>query len=127
MKFQLPAYIRFTILLILFYLLFQVIVEARDFLVPVTLAALLSFLLFPISRKLEKWGLHRIPAIIISILAGFVVMGALGFFLYSQVMTFSSDLPQLKEQLGNKISDIQGFIAEKTNMAEHKQEEWVRE
>jgi predicted PurR-regulated permease PerM len=123
----LPRCIKITIFLLMFYLMFQVLVEARAFLVPVTLAALLSFLLFPISKKLEKWGLHRIPAIIISILVGFVVMAGVIFFLYSQAMTFTEDLPLLKEQMGNKIGQVQEFIAEKTNMAEHKQEAWLRE
>src|SRR6188508_2811617 len=50
---------------------------AKGVLVPLTLAALLSFLLSPVCDWLERWKLGRIPAVLVTAVLGFTVLGAI--------------------------------------------------
>ena len=48
---------------------------AKGVLVPLTLAALLSFLLSPVCDWLERRRLGRIPAVLVTALLGFTLLG----------------------------------------------------
>src|SRR6186997_2000640 len=48
---------------------------AKGVLVPLTLAVLLSFLLSPVCDWLERWKLGRIPAVLVTAILGFTVLG----------------------------------------------------
>src|SRR6476660_6891844 len=62
---------------------------AREVLVPVALAILLTFLLAPVVTALERWRLPRVPAVVL------VVVLALG-----------GELPRYKDNIKEKISDL---------------------
>ena len=49
---------------------------AREVLIPLALAILLSFLLAPVVRRLEHWRLGRIPSTIIAVAVGSVQFGS---------------------------------------------------
>lgn len=68
----------------------------RDFLYPMAIAGLIAYLLYPIANFLEKKFLPRFMAVFISIIVGFIIVAALGLFLYSQLKDLISDFPQLK-------------------------------
>ena len=48
---------------------------AKGVLVPLTLAVLLSFLLSPVCDWLERWRLGRIPAVLMTAILGFTLLG----------------------------------------------------
>ena len=48
---------------------------AKGVLVPMTLAVLLSFLLSPVCDWLERHWLGRIPAVLVTALVGFTILG----------------------------------------------------
>ena len=50
---------------------------AQDFFVPLVLAGLLSFLLSPLVRKLERWHLGRIGGVLVTAALAFVLIGGL--------------------------------------------------
>src|SRR5688572_28893809 len=66
---------------------------AREVLVPIALALLLSFVLAPLVRTLRNWYVPRSIAVIISVLMAFAIILSLGALMVSQVNQLASDLP----------------------------------
>ena len=86
-----------------------------------------TFLLFPISSKLEKYKIPRAFAIIISIFIAIIFFGGLIYFFVDQLNSFRDDLPQLKIQLANKGSRILEWIETKTRIPQENQIFWLKE
>src|SRR4030095_10850763 len=60
---------------------------AREVLVPVALAILLTFLLAPLVPLLERRRLPRVPAVVLVVLLALGVLGGVGMVLVTQVMS----------------------------------------
>jgi predicted PurR-regulated permease PerM len=76
---------------------------ARDVLIPLALAILLSFLLTPAVTLLERWRLGRVPATAVIVLLGFSFIGAVGWFAASQAVSLAANLPEYRENISAKI------------------------
>ena len=80
----------------------------RDVLVPVALAVLLSFVLAPLVRFLQRWYVPRSLAVIAVVLIAFAVILGAGALLVAQVNQLASDLPQFQSTLREKIQALRG-------------------
>ncbi len=78
----------------------------RDFLLPIVLAALLSFLLAPLCEFLERRGLQRGLAVVISAFLAFAVIGSLMYIVASQLIDFAADLPKYRTNLLAKVGSL---------------------
>ena len=76
---------------------------ARDVLIPLVLAILLSFLLTPAVSLLERWRLGRVPATAVVVILGFSLIGAVGWFAASQAVSLAAKLPEYRENISAKI------------------------
>ncbi len=80
---------------------------ARDLLVPLTLAALLTFLLAPLVKRLERW-LGRIAAVLLVTTLILAAAGAAGWVLTRQVVDLATKLPDYKENIQTKLRFFKG-------------------
>ena len=78
---------------------------ARDFLIPLALAALLTFLLSPLVARIERW-LGRIAAVLLVVTIIFAVTGAVGWVLTRQLVDLATKLPDYKENIHTKLRSI---------------------
>jgi predicted PurR-regulated permease PerM len=76
---------------------------ARDVLIPLVLAVLLSFLLAPAVSFLERWRLGRVPATAVVVLLGFSIIGAVGWVAGNQAVSLAAKLPEYRENITAKI------------------------
>ncbi|HAQ21782.1 MAG TPA: AI-2E family transporter [Prolixibacteraceae bacterium] len=120
-----PFYFQATIKLLLFGLVIAFLILAKNILLPFTLAVFFTFLLMPVSRKLEHWRFPKILAILISIVFALTVFVALLYFFYSQILSFVNDLPLLEKTLTSKIDSIQQFISETFHVSRIEQKAWI--
>ena len=81
---------------------------AREVLIPIALAVLLSFVLSPVVRLLERWYLPRSLAVVAVVVIAFGVIFALGSLLVSQVNQLATDLPSYRSTLSDKIKSVRG-------------------
>src|SRR5688572_6241404 len=86
----------------------------RTIFIPLSFALLISFVLYPICAWMEKKGLRRITAIVISISILVLLGFSLGALFVKQFLAFVEEWPALQHRLaeaGEKISQllIQGF------------------
>ncbi len=84
---------------------------ARDVLIPITLAILLSFVLAPLVRFLRRWYLPRALAVLLSVLLAFGIIFSFGSLLFTQVTQLASDLPRYQSTLREKIKSLRGATA----------------
>ena len=75
---------------------------ARDLLIPLALAALLTFLLAPLVTRLERW-LGRIGAVLLVVTLILAATGAAGWVLTRQLVDLATKLPDYKENIQTKL------------------------
>jgi predicted PurR-regulated permease PerM len=92
----------------------------QDILIPLALAILLSFMLAPIVTRLRRWGLGRIPSVLLVVMLLFVALIALGAIVASQLVDLADNLPRYEWNLRTKIRDLRiavpsGGVIERTS------------
>jgi predicted PurR-regulated permease PerM len=78
----------------------------REILVPIALAILLSFVLAPLVRALQRIGLPRPLAVICAVMSAMIVALSLAAMVVFQVNQLSADLPRYQATLGKKVHVI---------------------
>ena len=79
---------------------------ARDLLIPLALAALLTFLLAPLVSRLERW-MGRIAAVLLVAAMIFSVIAMAGWVLTRQLVDLAARLPDYKVNIETKIRSLQ--------------------
>ncbi len=79
---------------------------AREVLIPLALAVLLSFLLAPAVRWLERWRLGRVLSTLGVVALGFVVIGAVAYVAVDQAVSLTAKLPEYRANVTKKIRAI---------------------
>lgn len=120
-----PFYFRVTVQLLLVGLIVAFLILAENILIPFTIAVFFTFLLMPISRKLEKWRFPKSLAILTSIILAFTIAGVLLYFFVAQVLSFVNDWPVLQKTLMTKWESLQQFISETFHISSHEQQAWI--
>src|SRR6478752_10125778 len=78
----------------------------REVFVPLALAALLSFLLVPLSARLERWGLPRAFASLLVVFLSLAAVATLGWVMLGQVYNLAIELPQYEQNINQKIDPL---------------------
>jgi predicted PurR-regulated permease PerM len=81
---------------------------AREVLIPVALAGILSFMLAPLVRLVQKLRLPRVIAVLIVAGLAFAAIFALGKTLVTEVERLAQDLPTYQATIEKKIEVIRG-------------------
>src|SRR5215472_4301782 len=81
---------------------------AREVLMPVALAGILSFMLAPPVRMLQRLHVPRPFAVVIVALLAFAAIFALGRTLVREVTQLAEDLPKYQATIAQKIERIRG-------------------
>jgi predicted PurR-regulated permease PerM len=77
---------------------------AREVLIPIVLAVLLSFVLAPIVNKLRQIRVPRIAAVVISVALALSIVLGLGSVIGSQVATLATELPRYRATIEEKVN-----------------------
>jgi predicted PurR-regulated permease PerM len=80
---------------------------ARDFLLPIILAAILAFLLAPVASRLEKWGLHRIFSVGGVVASAFAIIAVLCTTLSVEALDLANSLPKYRDNITTKMQAVQ--------------------
>jgi predicted PurR-regulated permease PerM len=108
-----PFYVRVTIILLGLILFSYALANLRDILIPFSFALFLGILLNPLVEWLMAWRVPRVPAIVIALLVAIVVIAGVWYFLMTQMMHFTSQLPALEQKLEVLVSRLQQELARK--------------
>lgn len=95
-----------------FVVLVAALYFAQAVLIPVILSILLTFLLTPAMRVLERFGLPRIPAAIAVVLATMLLIVGTGLLISRQLQLLIIDLPNHREAIIAKIEGLRDSASE---------------
>ena len=87
-------------------IIFLFLYLGREILQPLAIAALLGFVLTPLTKRLRSSGIPRIPAVLLSVLFAIAIIAALGSTIALQVSQLAQELPKYELNLRNKIRSL---------------------
>jgi predicted PurR-regulated permease PerM len=100
-----------------FVLVIACLYWAKAVLIPVALAVLLTFLLNPVVRILQRRWLPRTPAVLLVVALAFSALGGMSWTVTRQLTALAYELPRYQENLKHKMRDLRelgkGGIIEK--------------
>lgn len=83
---------------------------AKGVLVPLTLAVLLSFLLSPLCDRLERWRFGRIPAVLVTALLAFTMLGVVAWMAVVQMNNLAPKLPEYQDNIQAKLKSTNDYV-----------------
>ena len=92
--------------LMVFVVVVAALYLARDVLIPVTLAGLLSFLLAPLVSLLRRLRIARVPAVLLAIVTALAMILALGLVIEQQIADLAPDLPFYETTIDAKVQTL---------------------
>lgn len=111
-------------LIIGFYVLFKGLIEAQFLLAPMVIAGVLSLVLYPICGKMEKWGMSRSPASLLSTTFLFIISLGVVAIVSFQVQSFIQEWPSIEENMSPKLKQIEDFAIENTPVTQQDVEDF---
>ena len=83
---------------------------AKGVLVPLTLAVLLSFLLSPVCDRLELWRFGRIPAVVVTAMLAFAMLGVVAWMAVVQMTNLAPKLPEYQSNIQAKLHSTNDYV-----------------
>src|SRR6202011_850216 len=80
---------------------------AKEFLLPIVLAVLISFLLAPVVSRLERWGLHLVLAVLSVATIAFALIGVICTTMSVESLDLVNSLPKYRDNIHAKWAAIQ--------------------
>ncbi len=124
---QLPFYLKISQIILGLVAFFFVLYIGQDIILPLIYATILAILLNPLVNLLCRYKINRVVCILISVLLGLIVVGALIYFITSQIARFTDTVPQLKMKFGQISKDIVDWIAHTFNTSNAKVNNWIND
>ncbi|MFS8609127.1 MAG: AI-2E family transporter, partial [Gammaproteobacteria bacterium] len=82
---------------------------AQVVLIPIALAALVTFLLSPLVTRLDRLRLPRVLSVLLVVGAATGLLGGVGYFVVGQLGEFASELPSYRENIRAKLADLRSM------------------
>lgn len=120
-----PFYLKSTVILFGLILFVYTIFYLREILIPVSFSLLLAILLNPLTNWFIRKKIPRVLSISLSLLLAFIVIAGIGYFLSSQIASFSDQLPLLKKNFLEMVAQIQSMVDKNLNIDVAKQNAWI--
>ena len=98
--------IKVSLVLFITTILLIFVIVTKDVLFPFCISAFLSYLLYPLVWKLERYGVNRIIAILLVLLITIVLILTLVFVLSSRIGSIQIDFSAIKMQFDEKIDRL---------------------
>jgi predicted PurR-regulated permease PerM len=83
---------------------------ARDVIVPIALAILLSFMLAPAVRWLRRLQIARVAAVTLTVLIAFLAMLGFAAIVVQEISTLAQQIPEYRSNLEAKIRSLPGVV-----------------
>jgi len=83
---------------------------AREVLVPITLAILLSFVLAPVVRLLRRLKLPRVLAVLLAVLLALGIITLIGSVIGGQIASLARDAPRYQSAIQEKVDSLQSTV-----------------
>ena len=83
-----------------------IIYVARDVLLPLSIAMLITFALSPLATRLRKFGLPNLPSVLVVVTVAFTAIGLFVLVVTSQLGSLAQNLPSFQANILTKVETI---------------------
>lgn len=115
-KHEYPVVVRIAAYMVIAALSLVFLHWAKAVLIPLSFAVIISMLLYPLCKFLEKNGIPRILAIILTFIIVLGLLTGLIYLLSRQIFGFAQDLPNVADRLNEKMDDLEWFMFKNFNI-----------
>jgi predicted PurR-regulated permease PerM len=84
---------------------------AQTIFLPVALAVFLTFLLSPLVKTLQHWGVGRTPSVFLVVLLVACLLGGLGYVLTRQITRLGAELPKYSDNIRARVKAVREMTA----------------
>lgn len=98
---------------------FAVLIMAESILIPLAFALLFSFILYPVVKRLVKWGVNNTIATFLAMFLVFLIVGGVFFLFSTQIIQLSEEFANLQDKIVNAVADIRFYINENINLSQN--------
>ncbi len=120
-----PFYLRSTVILFGLVLCSYALANLRGILIPFSFALFLAILLNPLVDRLQQWKVPKVAAILLALAIAIVVIAGIWYFLATQMMHFTDQLPVLERKTDELVSKLQHELSSKIPL--EKQNQYIGE
>ena len=120
-----PFYLRSTVILFGLVLCSYALANLRGILIPFSFALFLAILLNPLVDKLQQWKLPKVAAILVALALAIVLIAGIWYFLATQMMHFTDQLPALQRKTDQLMSQVQHDLSSRIPL--QKQNQYITE
>lgn len=120
-----PFYIKASQVLLGVVAFFFVMYIGAEIILPLIFATIIAILLNPLVSWLHGKKIHRIVAIIISLLVAIILLGGLVYFIVWQTSRFGESMPQLKQKFNTLLAQAITWTADTLNLEESRISGWI--
>jgi predicted PurR-regulated permease PerM len=117
---------RWTYILLVLVLTTIILVYAKAFLVPLIFGALLSMLLLPVTKWLQRKGLPKGLAAFLTIFLLVIIFAIVIGLISWQISGIAEDASKIEKQISQRYSELRDYVAEHLGISQQKQEEVIR-
>ena len=103
--------------LLIVVLTIAILYLAREILVPIAIAVLLSFAMAPLVKLLRRTGLGKRVSVGLVVLATFLIAVGLGLSLARQVTDLAAQAPRLQGTVMRKVDGVRAFVTDNAVLA----------
>jgi len=95
--------------------LFAILILARPILIPLAFALFMSFILFPLAKKFESWGMKKVLSAFLSIMTVILIIAG-GIYLFStQLIQLTKELADFQDRIIQAFADVTVYINKNVN------------
>lgn len=124
---KLPVYVKVIVILFGITNFLFLLYVGRAFLIPLAIAFLLSLLLLPVCRWLEKWKLPRLLSVTICLLLIIALLGGAIVLIVNQFLQFGTEIPAIAEKLAMHSEKVQVYIEDTFDISSKNQLDYVND
>ena len=90
--------------------LFAILILAKSILIPLSFALLISFILYPLVKKFETWGMNKILAAFLSIFAVILIIGGSILLFSTQIIQLTKEFPHFQDKIILSFTEFTVYI-----------------
>jgi predicted PurR-regulated permease PerM len=94
---------------------FAILILAKSILIPLGFALLISFILYPLAKKVESWGMNKILAAFLSIFAVILIIGGCIFLFSTQIIKLTKEFSNFQGKILLVFADATLYINDNLN------------
>lgn len=120
-----PFYAKASLLLLGTCAFVFILSIGQTIIVPLVFAILIAVMLDPVVRLMERRRVHKLVAIAVAVLLATLVIGALIYFISSQLSVFADAAPKFEEKFAGLRRQTIAWLSERVNIAPEKLTAWI--